>query len=47
MVEQHRKNGYSLHLSKKRYESAVNQVAATFRGFIDAKAPEDPPASRA
>ena len=47
VVEQHRKNGYSLHLSKKRYETAVNRVAATFRGFIDAKAPEDPPASRA
>ena len=36
VVEQHRKNGYSLHLSKKRYETAVNQVAATFRGLIDA-----------
>jgi hypothetical protein len=36
VVEQHRKNGYSLHLSKKRYETAVNQVAATFRSLIDA-----------
>ena len=36
VVEQHRKNGYSLHLSKKRYETAVSRVAATFRGLIDA-----------
>jgi hypothetical protein len=36
VVEQHRKNGYGLRLSKKRYETAVNQVAETFRGFIDA-----------
>ena len=36
VVESHRKNGYGLRLSKKRYESAVNQVAATFRELIKA-----------
>lgn len=36
VVESHRKNGYGLRLSKKRYETAVNQVAATFRELIDA-----------
>jgi hypothetical protein len=36
VVEEHRKNGYGLRLSKKRYEEAVGRVAATFRGFIDA-----------
>ena len=36
VVEEHRKNGYGLRLSKKRYETAVHQVAETFRGFIDA-----------
>jgi hypothetical protein len=36
VVESHRKNGYGLRLSKKRYEAAVNQVAATFRELIDA-----------
>ena len=36
VVESHRKNGYGLRLSKKRYEEAVNQVAAAFRSLIDA-----------
>jgi hypothetical protein len=36
VVESHRKNGYGLRLSKKRYEEAVGRVAATFRGLIDA-----------
>jgi hypothetical protein len=42
VVESHRKNGYGLHLSKKRYETAVNQVAATFRELIDASTHEPP-----
>jgi hypothetical protein len=36
VVESHRKNGYGLRLSKKRYEEAVGRVAETFRGLIDA-----------
>ena len=36
VVESHRRNGYALKLSKKRYEEAVSRVAETFRGFIDA-----------
>ncbi len=36
VVESHRKNGYGLNLSKKRYEQAVARVAASFRGLIDA-----------
>ena len=36
VVESHRKNGYGLRLSKKRYEEAVGRVAATFRSLIDA-----------
>ena len=36
VVESHRKNGYGLNLSKKRYEQAVAQVAAIFRGLTDA-----------
>jgi hypothetical protein len=36
VVESHRENGYSLNLSKKRYERAVAQVAASFRGLTDA-----------
>jgi len=36
VVESHRKNGYGLRLSKKRYEEAVARVAETFRGFSDA-----------
>ena len=36
VVESHRKNGYGLKLSKKRYEEAVAQVAASFRGLTDA-----------
>jgi hypothetical protein len=35
-VEFHRKNGYGVNLSKKRYEQAVARVAASFRGLIDA-----------
>ena len=37
VVESHRKNGYGVRLSKKRYEEAVGRVAATFRSFIDAR----------
>jgi hypothetical protein len=37
VVESHRKNGYRLRLSKKRYEEAVRRVAATFRELLDAK----------
>jgi hypothetical protein len=36
VLESHRKNGYGLRLSKKRYEEAVSRVAATFRELIDA-----------
>ena len=36
VVESHRKNGYRMNLSKKRYEQAVARVAATFRGLTDA-----------
>ena len=36
VVESHRRNGYGVRLSKKRYEEAVSRVAETFRGFIDA-----------
>jgi hypothetical protein len=36
VVESHRKNGYGMNLSKKRYEQAVARVAASFRGLSDA-----------
>jgi hypothetical protein len=36
VVETHRRNGYGVRLSKKRYEEAVARVAETFRGLIDA-----------
>ena len=36
VVESHRKNGYGVKLSRKRYEDAVARVAATFRGLADA-----------
>jgi hypothetical protein len=36
VVESHRKNGYGIKLSKKRYEQAVARVAASFRGLSDA-----------
>ena len=36
VVESHRKNGYRMNLSKKRYEQAVACVAASFRGLTDA-----------
>jgi hypothetical protein len=36
VVASHRKNGYGVNLSKKRYEQAVARVAASFRGLIDA-----------
>jgi hypothetical protein len=36
VVESHRKNGYGVNLSKKRYEQAVARVAANFRGLTDA-----------
>jgi hypothetical protein len=37
VVETHRRNGYGVRLSKKRYEQAVARVADTFRELIDAK----------
>jgi hypothetical protein len=36
VVESHRRNGYGVKLSKKRYEQAVARVAASFRGLSDA-----------
>ena len=36
VVESHRKNGYGVKLSKRRYEQAVARVAASFRGLSDA-----------
>ncbi len=36
VVETHRRNGYGLRLSQKRYDAAVARVADTFRGLIDA-----------
>jgi len=36
VVESHRKNGYGVTLSKKRYEEAVARVAASFRGLTNA-----------
>jgi hypothetical protein len=36
VVETHRKNGYGVKPSKKRYEEAVARVAASFRGLTDA-----------
>jgi hypothetical protein len=36
VVETHRRQGYGLRLSKKRYDEAVARVAETFRGLIDA-----------
>jgi len=36
VVESHRKNGYGMRLSKKRYEEAVSRVAEAFRDLIDA-----------
>ena len=36
VVESHRRNGYGLKLSRKRYEEAVGRVAATFREFLAA-----------
>jgi hypothetical protein len=37
VVESHRKNGYGVRLSKKRYEQAVDRVAETFRELIAAR----------
>ena len=34
VVESHRKNGYGLRLSKKRYEKAVARVARQFRSLV-------------
>jgi hypothetical protein len=36
VVETHRRQGYGLRLSKKRYDEAVARVADTFRGLIEA-----------
>jgi hypothetical protein len=37
VVDSHRKNGYRLQLSKKRYDEAVRRVADTFRSFLEAR----------
>jgi hypothetical protein len=37
VVDAHRKNGYRLQLSKKRYDEAVRRVADTFRSFLEAR----------
>jgi hypothetical protein len=37
VVESHRRNGYGLRLSKKRYEEAVGRVADAFRELIAAR----------
>ena len=42
VVETHRRNGYGVRLSKKRYEAAVARVADTFRGLIDASSRDRP-----
>jgi hypothetical protein len=42
VVETHRRNGYGMRLSKKRYEAAVARVADTFRGLIDASSRDRP-----
>jgi hypothetical protein len=36
VVETHRRNGYGLRLSKKRYDEAVARVAETFRQLLAA-----------
>ena len=36
VIESHRKNGYGLRLSKKRYEEAVGRVAENFRSLLAA-----------
>jgi hypothetical protein len=36
VVESHRKSGYGVKLSKKRYEAAVARVAEQFRGLLSA-----------
>ena len=36
VVDSHRRNGYAVRLSKKRYEQAVARVARQFRGLLDA-----------
>jgi hypothetical protein len=42
VVETHRRNGYGLRLSKKRYDEAVARVAENFRGLIDAASRDRP-----
>jgi hypothetical protein len=42
VVETHRRNGYGVRLSKKRYDAAVARVADTFRGLIDASSRDRP-----
>jgi hypothetical protein len=37
VVEAHRKHGYGMRLSKRRYDDAVERVAAIFRGFLAAR----------
>jgi hypothetical protein len=37
VVESHRKNGYGVRLSKKRYEEAVSRVAENFRSLTEAR----------
>ena len=42
VVDTHRRNGYGLRLSKKRYDEAVARVAENFRGLIDAASRDRP-----
>jgi hypothetical protein len=36
VVESHRRSGYAAKIPKKRYEQAVQRVAASFRGLMEA-----------
>jgi hypothetical protein len=41
VVDSHRKNGYGLRLSKRRYDETVERVAETFRNLIAARSSQD------
>jgi hypothetical protein len=43
VVESHRKNGYGVRLSKKRYEEAVGRVAENFRSLLAASGDQGRP----
>ena len=42
VVETHRRQGYGVRLSKKRYDEAVARVAHSFRELIDASSRDKP-----